>query len=160
MANPLLLSRCARRLEEGKLRRRHPFYLSSKRWRHQHQQANKAVSILFVLLVISIVFLCWYYSFKDGYTALMEAVDNGHAGLVDLLIRHGAKVDLQDKVNDAISTLIPSPSPSTHLATLRCLFCFSSLDSYTSQEIKFTRYGLLISCLFFCSSVHSLETPH
>ena len=48
---------------------------------------------------------------QEGYTALMEAADNGHDGLVDLLIGNGAKVNLQDKVKKVCA----APSTSSPL---------------------------------------------
>lgn len=41
-------------------------------------------------------------SMQLGYTALMEAAGEGHAAVVDLLLRHDAQVDMQSKVSSTL----------------------------------------------------------
>ena len=42
------------------------------------------------------------YSLQDGKTALHLAVENGHTDVVDILVKHGAYMDMDTKnrVND------------------------------------------------------------
>ena len=35
---------------------------------------------------------------QDGWTALIGAASSGHDGMVDLLVKAGAKLDVQDEV--------------------------------------------------------------
>ena len=45
---------------------------------------------------------CCTVSPQDGWSSLMVASENGHMEVVDKLVQHGARVDLQDNVNTVI----------------------------------------------------------
>ena len=44
-------------------------------------------------------------SCQDGWSSLMSASQEGHVEVVDKLLRHGATVDLQDKVYQLQNTI-------------------------------------------------------
>jgi len=39
------------------------------------------------------------FDWQDGWTALMSAALNGHTKVVEILLQHGAKVDVQKEVS-------------------------------------------------------------
>ena len=52
-------------------------------------------------MVICAAISCGYYhhsTIQNGWTALQQASSEGHQKVVELLLRAGAKPDLQDKV--------------------------------------------------------------
>ena len=51
---------------------------------------------------------------QDGFFALYVASEKGYIGIVDVLIKAGAKVDLQTKVGFAVALNVRSPS-SPHI---------------------------------------------
>jgi len=51
---------------------------------------------------------------KDGHFPLYNASQEGYIGIVDMLIKAGAKVDLQTKVGFAVALNVRSPS-ATHI---------------------------------------------
>lgn len=98
--------------------------------RAQRRQRSWLVRCLIVLLMITAAILLWrdwdncmpcaachgrgfmvrYYLMtghdvnerRCGYTALMEAVWYGYPSIVDLLVRHGANLDLPDDIGDTV----------------------------------------------------------
>ena len=42
---------------------------------------------------------CIFFVLQDGQTALMDAAENGHREVVELLIKHGADVNAIDEVS-------------------------------------------------------------
>ena len=43
---------------------------------------------------------CIFFVLQDGQTALMDAAQNGHREVVELLIKHGADVNAKDEVRN------------------------------------------------------------
>ena len=43
---------------------------------------------------------------QENWTALMAAANNGRYAVVDLLLRHGADPDMQDKVSKPLSEYV------------------------------------------------------
>lgn len=80
----------------------------------------------------SLSFLMILYStlFQDGMTAMMLAAKGGYSGVVNLLLEHGAEVDLRHKVrffNLAHTNIDTSPSsyfPVAHRLSSEGFHCF------------------------------------
>ena len=49
------------------------------------------------------VYIVLYHSLQDGATPLILASHNGHKDIVEVLLNHGAEVDLPNKVSVRIS---------------------------------------------------------
>ena len=49
------------------------------------------------------VYIVLYHSLQDGYTPLIAASQEGHKDIVEVLLNHGAKVDLPNKVSVCVS---------------------------------------------------------
>ena len=55
-----------------------------------------------------------YCSLQDGHTALITASWKGHEDCIEELLKHGAKVDHEDKVSAVLQSII---------VCLACSFC-------------------------------------
>ena len=49
------------------------------------------------------VYIVLYHSLQDGNTPLIVASQEGHKDIVEVLLNHGAEVDLPDKVSVCVS---------------------------------------------------------
>ena len=49
------------------------------------------------------VYIVLHHSLQDGVTPLIAASHEGHKDIVDVLLNHGAEVDLPNKVSVCIS---------------------------------------------------------
>ena len=49
------------------------------------------------------VYIVLYHSLQNGTTPLIAASQNGHKDIVEVLLNHGAEVDLPNKVGVCIS---------------------------------------------------------
>ena len=49
------------------------------------------------------VYIILYHSLQNGDTPLIAASQNGHKDIVEVLLNHGAEVDLPDKVSVCVS---------------------------------------------------------
>ena len=52
-----------------------------------------------VLIIINYVYIFLYHSLQTGNTPLILASREGHKDIVEVLLNHGAEVDLPDKVS-------------------------------------------------------------
>ena len=56
-----------------------------------------------LLIVMNYVFIVLYHSLQDGITPLILASQEGHKDIVEVLLNHGAEVDLPNKVSVCVS---------------------------------------------------------
>ena len=49
------------------------------------------------------VYIVLLHSLQDGDTPLIHASHDGHKGIVEVLLNHGAEVDLPDQVSVCVS---------------------------------------------------------
>ena len=56
-----------------------------------------------VLIVMNYVYIVLYHSLQDGATPLILASQEGHKDIVEVLLNHGAEVDLPNKVSVCVS---------------------------------------------------------
>ena len=56
-----------------------------------------------LLIVMNYVYIVLYHSLQDGVTPLILASQKGHKDIVEVLLNHGAEVDLPDKVSVCVS---------------------------------------------------------
>ena len=56
-----------------------------------------------LLIVMNYVYIVLYHSLQNGNTPLIAASQKGHKDIVEVLLNHGAEVDLPDKVSVCVS---------------------------------------------------------
>ena len=56
-----------------------------------------------LLIVMNYVYIVLLHSLQDGYTPLIIASQEGHTDVVEVLLNHGAEVDLPQKVSVCVS---------------------------------------------------------
>ena len=56
-----------------------------------------------LLIVMNYVYIVLYHSLQDGNTPLILASQEGHKDIVEVLLNHGAEVDLPDMVSVCVS---------------------------------------------------------
>ena len=49
------------------------------------------------------VYIVLHHSLQNGFTPLIAASQEGHKDIVEVLLEHGAEVDLPDKVSVCVS---------------------------------------------------------
>ena len=58
-----------------------------------------------VLIIMNYVYIFLYHSLQDGDTPLIAASHEGHKDIVEVLLNHGAEVDLPVKVIVLVITI-------------------------------------------------------
>ena len=61
------------------------------------------------------MYSCLHHSLQDGVTPLNVASQEGHKDIVEVLLNHGAEVDLPDKVSVCVSYHYISGSSTLNL---------------------------------------------
>ena len=89
---------------------------------------------------------CLHHSLQDGFTPLIIASQEGHKDIVEVVLNHGAEVDLPVKVIVLVITIIISGSLTL---SLRLVFSLVTCGIKNGSEI--------VVYMYVCDSMHSLQ---